>query len=78
MWGRKVVWRVFVTFRPQYDSRSGFLSPPAEPTIKLGYVEVAGKTGWVAGHREIWPELVLAALAIAVLEWLIYLRRVYI
>jgi len=50
----------------------------AEPTIKLGYVEVVGKTGWVAGHREIWRELVLAALAIAVLEWLIYLRRVYI
>jgi len=41
-------------------------------------VEVAGKTSWVAGHREIWRELVLAVLAIALLEWLIYLRRVYI
>jgi hypothetical protein len=48
------------------------------PSFKIGYVDVAGKTGWVAGHRDIWRELVLAALAIAVLEWLIYLRRVYV
>jgi hypothetical protein len=50
---------------------------PVEPAITIGYVEVAGKTGWVAGHREIWRELVLAGLAIALLEWLVYLRRVY-
>jgi hypothetical protein len=49
-----------------------------EPKFKIGYVDVAGKSGWVAGHRDIWRELVLAGLAIAVLEWLIYLRRVYV
>ena len=48
------------------------------PSFKIGYVDVAGKTGWVAGHLDIWRELVLAALAIALLEWLIYLRRVYV
>ncbi len=48
------------------------------PSFKIGYVNVAGKSGWVAGHRDIWKELVLAALAIALLEWLIYLRRVYV
>ena len=48
-----------------------------EPKFKIGYVDVAGKSGWVAGHRDIWKELVLAGLAIAILEWLIYLRRLY-
>ena len=60
------------------DPAESNIRPPAEPAIKIGYVEVAGKTGWVAGHREIWRELVLAGLAIVLLEWLIYLRRVYI
>ena len=60
------------------DPAESNIRPPADPAIKIGYVEVAGKTGWVAGHREIWRELVLAGLAIALLEWLIYLRRVYI
>ena len=60
------------------DPAESNIRPPAEPAIQIGYVEVAGKTGWVAGHREIWRELVLAGLAIAFLEWLIYLRRVYI
>ncbi|MGO9107986.1 MAG: vWA domain-containing protein [Thermoguttaceae bacterium] len=60
------------------DPAESNIRPPADPAIKIGYVDVAGKTGWVAGHREIWRELILAGLAIALLEWLIYLRRVYI
>ena len=47
------------------DPAESNIRPPADPAIKIGYVEVAGKTGWVAGHREIWRELVLAGLAIA-------------
>ena len=49
-----------------------------DPKFKIGYVDVHGQSGWIAGHRDIWKELVLAGLAIAVLEWLIYLRRVYV
>jgi len=60
------------------DAAESNIRPPADPTIKIGYVEVAGQVGWVAGHREIWRPLVLAGLALALLEWLIYLRRVYI
>ena len=60
------------------DPAESNIRPPADPTIKIGYVEVAGKTGWVAGHRDIWRELVLAGLAVALLEWLVYLRRVSI
>ncbi len=60
------------------DKDESNIRPPTDPSIKIGYVEVAGKTGWVAGHREIWRELVLGGLAIVLLEWLIYLRRVFI
>jgi hypothetical protein len=49
-----------------------------DPKFKIGYVDVVGNKGWVAGHRDYWRELVLAGLAIAILEWLIYLRRVYV
>jgi hypothetical protein len=60
------------------DPTESSIRLPSDPVLKIGYVEVAGKTGWVAGHREIWRELVLASLVIALLEWLIYLRRVYV
>ena len=60
------------------DPAESNIRPGADSTIKIGYVEVAGKTGWIAGHREIWRELVLAGLAIALLEWFLYLRRVSI
>ena len=60
------------------DPAESNIRPATDPKIKIGYVEVAGKTDWVAGHREIWKPLVLAGLAFVLLEWLIYLRRVYI
>ena len=47
------------------------------PHIKIGPVEVRGETGWQAGHREIWKELLLVGLAILLLEWYIYNRRIY-
>jgi hypothetical protein len=65
------------------DPNESNIRPPTEPTIKIptikiGDVSVVGKTGWEAGHRDIWKELVLGGLAIVLLEWLVYLRRVYI
>ena len=57
------------------DPAESDIRPPLDPAIKIGYVEVAGTAGRVAGHREIWRELVLVGLAIALLEWLLYLRR---
>jgi hypothetical protein len=60
------------------DATESNIRPPAEPSIKIGYVDVAGKTGWVAGRREWWRNLILLGLGIALWEWLTYLRRVYI
>ena len=73
--GGKLVERFAVNLLDPAESN---IRPPANPAIQIGYVEVAGKTGWVAGRRDIWRELVFAALAIALLEWFLYLRRVYI
>jgi hypothetical protein len=73
--GGKLVQQFAVNLLDQEESK---IRPDAEPRIKIGYVEVAGETGWVAGHHEIWRPLVLGGLAIVLLEWLIYLRRVYI
>jgi hypothetical protein len=65
--GGKVVHQFAVNL---LDASESNIRVPAEPSLKIGYVDIAGKTGWVAGHRDIWRELVFAALAIAVLEWL--------
>ena len=73
--GGKVVHQFAVNL---LDPNESDIRTQAEPKIKIGNVDVAGQTGWVAGHREIWRELVLAGLVIVVLEWLIYLNRVYV
>ena len=46
--------------------------------IKIGYVEVAGQSGWEAVHRGIWRILLLAGLVVLLLEWYIYNHRVHL
>ena len=59
------------------DAAESDLRRPATPSIKIGYVEVAGQPEWRAGHREIWRELLLLGLAVLLWEWYTYLRRIY-
>lgn len=59
------------------DPAESNIRPPANPSIKIGYVEVSGATGWRAGRRDIWRELVLIGLVVSVVEWYIYMRRIY-
>jgi hypothetical protein len=73
--GGKVVQQFAVNL---LDKAESDIRVPADAKITIGYSDVAGKTGWYAGHREIWKELILAGLALVILEWLIYLRRVYV
>jgi hypothetical protein len=54
------------------------IRPADNPSIKIGAVDVPGKTGSYTGHFGIWRELVLAGLAVVLLEWFVYLRRVYV
>lgn len=51
---------------------------PRDKAVQIGYVEVAGKTGWEPGRREIWKWLLAAALVVLLAEWYIYNRRVYV
>jgi hypothetical protein len=59
-----------------FDAAESDIRPDANPAIKIGYVQVAGQTGWESGHREIWKQLLLLGLAVSLLEWYIYSRRV--
>jgi hypothetical protein len=51
--------------------------PPKE-SIQLGWVKVEGKSAWEAVRREMWKLLLLAGLAVLLVEWYIYNRRVYL
>ncbi len=51
---------------------------PRTASVQIGFVEVEGQRGLVAGRRELWKWLLSGALVVLVLEWYIYNRRVYI
>ena len=60
-----------------FDPAESDIRPDASPAIKIGEVTVNGETSWEAGRREIWKYLAVAGLAVLLLEWYIYIRRVY-
>jgi hypothetical protein len=47
-------------------------------SVRIGFEDVKAETGWKPMRRETWRWLLLAALAVLVLEWYIYNRRAYI
>ncbi len=47
-------------------------------SISIGYVDIAAQAELVPARRELWKWLLLSALAVLVLEWYIYNRRVYV
>ncbi len=72
--GGKTVRRFAVNL---FDPNESAIRPDLAPTIKIGDVKVAGESGWEPARREIWKYLVLAGLAVLLLEWYIYIRRIY-
>jgi hypothetical protein len=60
-----------------FDPVESASRPDPNPTIKVGDVKVKGETGWEPGRREIWKWLVLTGLVVLLVEWYIYIRRVY-
>ena len=60
------------------DASESNIPTRKEAEIRIGHVKVEGRTGWEMGRRDLWKPLVLAALAILLVEWYIYNRRVYI
>jgi hypothetical protein len=53
------------------------IRPDTSPAIKIGDVTIAGDTTWEASRLEIWKYLVATGLVVMLLEWYIYIRRVY-
>ena len=60
-----------------FDPLESDIRPAKDPAIKIGHETVHGQTGWEAANREIWKELLLLGLAVSLLEWYIYTRRVH-
>ncbi|HEY5313075.1 MAG TPA: VWA domain-containing protein [Pirellulales bacterium] len=60
------------------DAAESRLAVRSEQELKIGRVTVSGQADRPVGRREAWRWLVLAALAILLLEWYIYNRRVYV
>ncbi len=44
--------------------------------IQVGWVPLAGQSGWETAREEIWKGLLLLGLAVLLFEWYIYTRRV--
>jgi hypothetical protein len=61
-----------------FDAAESNIQSQPEPSIKIGYVEIAGQPGWEVARREAWKWLLLLGLVVLLLEWYIYNRRVYL
>jgi len=60
-----------------FDARESDIRPNSSPSIKVGDVEVKGETAWKSSRKEIWKTVVLIGLAVLLVEWYIYNRRIY-
>ena len=60
-----------------FDLAESNIQPEDKP-VKIGYVEIPGQSGWEATRRELWKLLLVLGLAVLLLEWYIYNRRVRI
>ncbi len=47
-------------------------------SLSIGYVDVAAQSPSIRVRKEVWKLVLLGALAVLVLEWYIYNRRVYV
>jgi hypothetical protein len=60
-----------------FDTGESDFRPNPSPTIKVGDVEVKGETAWKPARKEIWKYVVFLGLAVLLVEWYIYNRRIY-
>ncbi len=60
-----------------FDPGESDIRPNRSPSIKVGDAEVKGEGVWQAARKEIWKTVVLIGLAVLLVEWYIYNRRIY-
>jgi hypothetical protein len=59
-----------------FDAAESDLRPRV--ALQLGHQEVKAQSHWEGSRKELWKPLLWAGLAILLLEWYIYNRRIYI
>jgi hypothetical protein len=64
-----------VRLRARQDDKAGVQTVES---VSIGYEDVAAQSPSSPVRKELWTWLLLAALAVLVLEWYIYNRRVYV
>lgn len=64
-----------IRLRPRAEGEGGL---DEVASLSIGYDDVAAESPASPMRKELWTGLLLAALAVLVLEWYIYNRRVYI
>ena len=64
-----------VRLRARQDGEKGIQTVES---LEIGYTEVVAESPASPMRKELWTALLLAALAVLVLEWYIYNRRVYV
>ncbi|HEY2761504.1 MAG TPA: hypothetical protein VGI75_12195, partial [Pirellulales bacterium] len=73
--GSKLVERFTVNL---FDPAESNIAPAKEQSIQIGHVTVEGHAGYQPVRQETWKWLLLGGLAVLLLEWYIYNRRVYV
>ncbi|HZZ30226.1 MAG TPA: VWA domain-containing protein [Pirellulales bacterium] len=73
--GKKLVQRFTVNL---FDPLESNLATAKDESIHIGHVTVVGQAGYEPVRQEIWKWLAVAGLAVLLLEWYIYNRRVYV
>ncbi|HEX3869944.1 MAG TPA: VWA domain-containing protein, partial [Pirellulales bacterium] len=73
--GDRVVSRVAADVLNPRESNS---ARRADDSIRIGHANIKGDTTWESVRSESWKALVVAALAILLIEWYIFNRRVFI
>ncbi len=61
-----------------FDELESNIRPAKEKSIQIGHISVDASPGYEPVRRETWRWLLLAGLAVLLLEWYIYNRRVYV
>jgi hypothetical protein len=64
-----------VRLQPSQDGEGNTVRPS---DIRIGNVDVAASLGRTPTRREAWKIVLTCALAVLVIEWYIYNRRVYV
>ena len=63
--------------RAESDVRPRRANEEGRVSIRIGYEEIAARTDWEPARFEVWKILLALALGVALWEWYIYNRRVY-